>query len=90
MFPGNNDQRDTTATARQVGFLLGRGPLIEWEAQKIHHEYDDFNYRKWIGKGYFGLIGDQLRVYDQATPTNTSFEQHSCIVCPFARNATYN
>ena len=90
MFPGNNDQRDTSSTARQVGFLLGRGPLIEWEPQKIHHEYDDFNYRKWIGKGYFGLIGDQLRVYDQATPTNTSFEQHSCIVCPFARNATYN
>ena len=90
LFPGNVDNRDETDTARQVGFLLGKAPLIEWEPVKIHHRYEDFNYEKWIGKGYFGMIGDTLRMYDQGTPTNTSFEQHSCIVCPFARNATYN
>lgn len=90
LFPGNNDQRDETAGARQVGFLLGRGPLVEPYPEKIHHEYDDFNYRKWIGKGYFGMIGDTLRVYDEPTPTATSFEQHSSIVCVFARNAMYN
>jgi len=87
---GNDDERDTSAGARQVGFLLGKAPLVEWYPDKIHHEYDDYNYRKWIGKGYFGMIGDTLRVYDQATPTDTSFQQNSCIVCPFARNATYN
>ena len=90
MFPGNNDQRDTSAGARQVGFLLGKGPLVEWYPDKVHHEYDDYNYKKWIGKGGFGQIGDCLRMYDQTTPTNTSIEQRSCIVCAFARNATYN
>lgn len=87
---GNNDERDTSATARQVGYLLGKGPLIEWYPDRIHHEYDDYNYRKWIGKGYFGMIGDTLRMYDQASPTSTSFQQNSCMICVFARNAMYN
>lgn len=90
MFMGNNDQRDETATARQVGFLLGRGPLVEWEPVKVHHEYDDYNYKKWMGKGAFGMTGDQLRMYDQTTPNNASIQQHSSIVAVFARNATYN
>jgi len=87
---GNDDERDVSSGARQVGFLLGKAPLVEWYPDKIHHEMDDYNYKKWLGKGYFGMIGDSLRIYDQATPTDTSFQQNSCIVCPFARNATYN
>lgn len=83
--PGNNDQRDTSATARDIGFLLGRAPLIDFYPVKIHHEYDDYNYKKWQGKGAFCMRGVQLRQYDDVTPTATSLEQRYCVVCPFAR-----
>lgn len=90
MLYGNDDQRDENAGARQIGYLLGKGPLLEPYPDQIHHEWEDYNYRKWIGKGYFGMIGDTLRMYDEATATNSSFEQRWSIVCAFARNAMYN
>lgn len=91
MMPGNNDQRDTSAGARQVGYLLGKGPLVERYPEKIHHETDDFNYQKWMGKGYFGMIGDTLRRYDNLqNRTANTMQQNSSIVCVFARNAMYN
>lgn len=87
---GNDDERDTSAGARQIGFLLGNGPLLEPYPEKIHHEYDNWNYKRWLGKGYFGMIGDTLRMYDNPTPGNATFEQRWCIVCGFARNAMYS
>ena len=83
--PGNNDGRSTDANARDVSFLLGKGALIDWYPDKIHHEYDDYNYKKWIGKGYFGGRGCQLRWFDDDTATDTSFEQRYSVICPFAR-----
>lgn len=83
--PGNNDQRDTSTGARDVGFLLGRAPLIDWYYTKIHHKYDDYNYQKWEGKGAFSERGVQLRWYDDVTPTGTSVEQRYSVVCVWAR-----
>lgn len=86
VLPGNVDQRDTSADARDVGFLLGRAPLIDWYPSKLHHKYDDYNYQKWEGKGYFCMRGINLRMYDDATPTNTSWEQRYSVVCAWARD----
>jgi hypothetical protein len=86
VLPGNNDQRDTSATARDVGYLLGRAPLIDWYPTKLHHKYDDYNYQKWEGKGYFCMRGINLRMYDDTTPTNTSWEQRYSVVCVWARD----
>lgn len=88
--PGNNDERDFGSGARDVGFLLGRAPLIDWYPTKIHHEFDDYNYRKLQGKGAFGERGVQIRSYDDPTPTNTSWEQRYYITCVWARNNITN
>lgn len=88
--PGNNDQRDTSVGARDIGFLLGAAPIIDWYPQKIHHRYDDYNYQKWEGKGAFGMRGVQLRMYDSATATSTSWEQRYCAVCAWARGTISN
>lgn len=85
--PGNNDQRDLTNDNQtwDVGFLLGRAPLIDYYPVKIHHEYDDYNYKKWQGKGAFCMRGINLRMYDNPTATANSWEQRYSIVCPFGR-----
>jgi len=88
--PGNNDQRDTSAGARDVGFLLGRAPLIDFYPTKVHHKYDDYNYQKWEGKGAFCMRGVQLRTYDDAAATNTSWEQRYAVACIFARGTITN
>ena len=84
--PGNRDERDTSSGARDIGFLLGRAPLIDYYPVKVHHKYDDYNYEKWQGKGAFCMRGVQMRTYDDVTPTNTSWEQRFCAVCAFARS----
>lgn len=84
--PGDNDQRDTSSGARDIGFLLGRAPIIDYYPVKVHHKYDDYNYQKWEGKGGFCMRGGNLRMYDSEVPTNTSWEQRYCAVCAFARS----
>jgi len=84
--PGSNDQRDTSTGARDIGFLLGNAPLIDYYPVNVHHKYDDQNYQKWEGKGAFCMRGVNLRMYDNVTATNTSWEQRYCIVCAFARS----
>jgi len=88
--PGNVDERDTSVGARDVGFLLGKAPLVDMYPVKLHHKYDDYNYEKWAGKGAFGERGVQLRQYDDVTPTNTSLEQRYCCVCVWARGNVSN
>jgi hypothetical protein len=90
LHPGNNDQRDTSTGARDVGFLLGRAPLIDWYPVKVHHKYDDYNYQKWEGKGAFAERGINLRWYDAVTPTATSWEQRYCVACVWARDTVSN
>ena len=88
--PGNNDQRDTSSGARDVGFLLGKAPLVDWYPVRIHHKFDDYNYQKWEGKGAFGERGVQLRWYDDVTSAAGTPEQRFSIVCPFARGTITN
>jgi len=88
--PGNNDGRAFAAGDRDVGFLMGRAPLVDWYQTKIHHKFDDYNYQKWEGKGAFGERGVQLRIYDDPTPGNATWEQRYCIVCVWARNTISN
>lgn len=90
LWPANNDERDNDDDTREVGFLLGKGALVEMYPEKIHHEYDDYNYKKWIGKGYFGMYGAKLRHYDNTTQTAATMEQRWSIACVFCKNAMYN
>lgn len=90
VYPGNNDQRDTSVGTRDVGFVIGRAPIIDWINRPIHHKYDDYNYQKWQGKGYFGECGVQLRWYDDVTPTSTSLEQRWSAACIFGRGDIEN
>lgn len=85
VLPGNIDQRDTSDGARDVGFLMGKAPLIDWYYTRVHHKYDDYNYQKWEGKGAFAERGVQLRWYDDVTATNTSAEQRYSVVCVWGR-----
>lgn len=84
--PGNVDQRDTSTGARDVGFLLGKAPLIDFYPTRLHHKYDDYNYQKWEGKGAFCMRGINLRMYDDPTATANSWEQRYSVVCAFARS----
>ena len=88
--PGNNDGRDTSSGARDVGFFLGKAPLVDLYPVKLHHKYDDYNYKKWEGKGAFGERGVQLRWYDAATPTAATVEQRYSCVCAWARGDVSN
>jgi len=83
---GLNDQRDKTATGRDVGFLLGRGALCEWKAEDLHYEYERENYDKIYGKGLFGSWGIQRVEYDTSeNPDATTRTQYGSIVCIFAK-----
>lgn len=88
--PGNNDQRGTSIGTRDIGTIHGRAPIIDWYPTKIHHEYDDYNYKKCIGNGAFGERGVQLRRYDDETASATTGEQRYCGLCLFARGTVQN
>jgi len=88
--PGNNDERDNSTGARDIGFFLGRAPLVDWYPTKLHHEFDDYNYKKWEGKGAFAMRGVQLRQYNDSTPTAAAIEQRYCAVCAFSRGVVSN
>jgi len=90
MLPGNNDQRGTSIGTRDICTIHGQAPLIDWNPTKIHHEYDEYNYKKWIGKGAFAERGKMLRRYDDMTPNAGTGEQRYCGLALFARGEVQN
>lgn len=92
VLPGANDQRNLTNSGNtwDIGVLHGRAPIIDFYPVKLHHEYDDYNYKKWIGKGAFCMRGHNLRMYDNTTQTATSWEQRYSVICAFGRGTVNN
>jgi len=89
LYPGRNDQRSTSVNARDVGFLLGKGALIDWEAESLHWETENaLTYNKFRGRGGFGTCGVQQTQYDNAGGTNRL--QYSSMALVFAREPISN
>lgn len=82
---GSSDPRDKSASARLVGFLLGNSALVEWLAEPLHWEWEYEQYDKYFGSGIFCSTGFKQPIYDLSTETNTSWQQDSSIVLPFAQ-----
>lgn len=78
---GTSDARTSTSgTVSDVGFILGKGALIEAEYEPLHFKDEDQNYQKIKGIGAFHGCGWTRRVYDDtASPTTTYVQQSSGI-----------
>ena len=87
LYPGNSDRRDTSVEARDVGFLIGKGALVDWTAESVHYETEDaLTYGKFRGKGGFGTNGCQQAQYDVVN--NNAREQFTSIALVFGRQTS--
>lgn len=81
MEPGNYDLRNTAVydessnASWDVGFLLGKGAVIDWLVTDIHWEKEEDEYTKRYGKGIFCERGFQLgNCYDTDTASNLNLQ----------------
>ena len=81
--PGRNDGRIHTAFADgtnevwDIGFVYGKGALVEWVSNPLKYATEQTEYGQLQGKGAFQMAGIQMAVFDEDTQTNTSFQQNS-------------
>ena len=81
--------RDTTATAVQIGMLLGKGAIFELPHEDWHLEYYWMPYDKTYGLGIFATKGWMTPRYKTGATTGgglggTSIQQDSSIMLAFA------
>lgn len=83
---GSSDPRDKSASARQVGWLLGQAALCEWMPEGFHWEWQYQQYDKYFGSGVFCSVGVKQVGYDNAnaTPGVMHLQQQGSICVPFA------
>lgn len=93
MAPGRADGRNKSAYASnnlvfQVGFVLGKGALVEWVANDLKYATEQTEYGKFQGKGAYQMAGIQLAKFDEDAlntdgpgQSDTSYQQNSsCVV----------
>jgi len=83
--PGNVDNRAKTPSGDErwdIGYLLGKAAVAEFEVQPLHFETENQNYGRDRGNGAFGESGISLVEYDidEASVSNTSKENKGSIV----------
>jgi hypothetical protein len=85
--PGNEfGGLNTTAFATasnwvfQVGSIYGKGALVEWIHQHLKYATEQTEYTKIQGKGAYQLAGIQQAVYDEDTPTESTYIQRSSAI----------
>ena len=73
--PGNDDNRTKTVYAAasnalwDIGYLMGKGAIIDWLVTPLHFEMEKTEYGKQYGKSAFQERGIQLgNTYDLDTP----------------------
>jgi hypothetical protein len=89
LYPGRNDQRSASVNARDVGWVLGKGALVDWVAETLHWETENaLTYNKFRGRGGFGTYGVQQTQYDNQAGTNRL--QFSSIALIFGREPISN
>ena len=89
---GSSDPRDKSATARQIGFLIGQAALCEWMPEGFHWEWEYEMYDKYFGSGIFCSVGIKQPIftthaqYAEAhhSSLDKAIQQDSSIVLPFA------
>lgn len=82
---GSSDPRDKTANARQIGWLLGQGALMEWMPEGFHWEWEYEQYDKYFGSGAFCSVGIKQVGFNVGTGADaTTLQQQGSIVLPFA------
>lgn len=90
MDEGDVDNRNLSNTkTRDVGILLGKGALAEWEPEKLHMVKHEDDYGRILGTGYAGVRGVQMLTFDAATATDTSLEYYGSMLCIMHRWAGY-
>ena len=83
---GSSDPRDKSASAWQVGFLVGKNFGCEWMPEKFHWEWNFEQYDKYFGSGLFCSVGMKLVNWDRgkASKNTNTFQHLGSIVTPFA------
>ncbi len=90
MDEGDVDNRNLSNTkTRDVGVLLGKGALVNWEPEKLHMVKHEDDYGRILGTGYAGTRGIQLMVFDGASATDTSLEYYGSMLCIMDRWGGY-
>jgi len=87
---GTSDPRDKSATARQLGWLVGRGGLCEWMPEGFHWEWEYTQYDKFFGSGIFCSVGIKQPQFDVHGGDATTLQQNGSIVLPFANPPELN
>jgi hypothetical protein len=93
--PGDDDDRNkavhnsTSNKTWDIGFLLGKAAVAEWEVTPIHMEYENQHYSHDKGTGAFGEGGISLVQYDldSGSQDDTTKENFGSIVLPFTTPA---
>ena len=92
--PGRSDGRNkaaynaSTNKVFQIGFVLGKGALVEWIANDLKYATEQTEYGKFQGKGAYQMAGIQLTKFDEDAldttgpgQSDTSYQQDSsCLV----------
>jgi hypothetical protein len=85
---GSSDPRDKTASARQIGFLIGKAALCEWMPENFHWEWEYEMYDKYFGSGIFCSVGIKQPIFDSTAGVSGdddgTIQQNGSIVIPFA------
>ena len=87
-----DNRQNTTATEtknKDVGILLGKGAVVEWEPEKLHMVKHEDDYGRILGTGYAGTRGIQRLEFDAATATDTSIEYYGSMLCFMDRWGSY-
>jgi hypothetical protein len=93
--PGDDDSRNkavyesTSNKQWDIGFLLGKAAVAEWEVTPIHMQYENQHYDHDKGTGAFGEGGICLVQYDldADSQTDSTKENYGSIVLPFTTPA---
>jgi hypothetical protein len=91
--PGENDQRHTTGTIWEPGFLMGQHGMAEVDAG-VHTEYEVQNFKRIKATGMFNTHGFNRCEYtvdsaDATFNTATSLDNFSSIVTWFGKQSSY-
>ena len=79
---GSDDDRETlSGTKYDIGYLLGKGAVINANHEMLHFEEEVQNYKKVVGVGAFAGFGATRLVYDdEGAETDTSQLNQNSIV----------
>ena len=86
VWPTDNDLRNLELPlTRDACILHGAGALVNWEPEKMHMIYDEFDYDIRKGAGYAGVRGIQQLQFDTspagATGATREYHGSAIIVC---------